>query len=152
MESGYIQPFLENRPLSLFNSVDTTERPDTLCGKVAEGRIAILVDGTPFVLITPYLFVEHFQSMDDYAIHPYYASLIRVIKYAAFFIGMLLPGLYVAIGTHHPEMFPSELLLSFLKSDYSTPFPLVVEALMIHFLFEIMRRPACGSRKRSGMR
>ncbi len=139
LESGYIQPFLENRPLSLFNSVDTTERPDTLCGKVAEGRIAILVDGTPFVLITPYLFVEHFQSMDDYAIHPYYASLIRVIKYAAFFIGMLLPGLYVAIGTHHPEMFPSELLLSFLKSDYSTPFPLVVEALMIHFLFEIMR-------------
>ena len=67
LESGYIQPFLENRHLSLFSGVDVTERPDTLCGKITEGRIGVLVDGTPFVLVIPYLFVEHFQSMDDYA-------------------------------------------------------------------------------------
>ncbi|MCI9414303.1 MAG: spore germination protein [Clostridiales bacterium] len=139
LESGYIQPFLENRRLSLFSSVGTTERPDTLCGKVAEGRIGVLVDGTPFVLITPTLFVEHFQSMDDYAIHPYYASFLRIIKYVSFFVGMLLPGLYVAVGTFHPEMLPFTLMLSYLKSDLSTPFPLVMEALIIHFLFEIMR-------------
>lgn len=139
LESGYIQPFLENRRLSLFSSVGTTERPDTLCGKVAEGRIAVLVDGTPFALITPTLFVEHFQSMDDYAIHPYYASFLRMIKYVAFFVGMLLPGLYVAVGTFHPEMLPFTLMLSYFKSDLATPFPLVVEALLIHFLFEVMR-------------
>ena len=139
LESGYIQPFLENRRLSLFSSVGTTERPDTLCGKVAEGRIAVLVDGTPFALITPTLFVEHFQSMDDYAVHPYYASFLRMIKYVAFFVGMLLPGLYVAVGTFHPEMPPFTLMLSYFKSDLATPFPLVVEALLIHFLFEVMR-------------
>ena len=139
LESGYIQPFLENRRLSLFSSVGTTERPDTLCGKVAEGRIAVLVDGTPFALITPTLFVEHFQSMDDYAVHPYYASFLRMIKYVAFFVGMLLPGLYVAVGTFHPEMLPFTLMLSYFKSDLATPFPLVVEALLIHFLFEVMR-------------
>ena len=139
LESGYIQPFLENRRLSLFSSVGTTERPDTLCGKVAEGRIAVLVDGTPLPLITPTLFVEHFQSMDDYAIHPYYASFLRMIKYVAFFVGMLLPGLYVAVGTFHPEMLPFTLMLSYFKSDLATPFPLVVEALLIHFLFEVMR-------------
>lgn len=139
LESGYIQPFLESRPLSLFNSVDTTERPDTLCAKIMEGRIGVLVDGTPFVLVVPTLFVEHFQSMDDYALHPYYASFIRFIKYVAFFISILLPGLYVAVGTYHAEMLPPTLLLTFLKSDHSTPFPLVVEALLIHFLFEIMR-------------
>ena len=77
--------------------------------------------------------------MDDYALHPYYASFLRIIKYVAFFVSLLLPGLYVAVGTHHPEMFPPALLLSFLKSNQATPFPLTVEALMIHFLFEIMR-------------
>lgn len=139
LESGYLEPFLENRRRSLFTSVNTTERPDTLCGKIVEGRIGVLVDGTPFVLVTPTLFVEHFQSMDDYAMHPFYASFLRIIKYAAFFVSVLLPGLYVSLGTYHPEMFPSVFLLSFLKSDQSTPFPLMVEALMIHFLFEVMR-------------
>ena len=139
LESGYIQPFLESKPRSLFSGVNTTERPDALCGKIMEGRIGVLVDGTPFVLVIPYLFVEHFQSMDDYALNPYYASFLRIIKYAAFFVALFLPGLYVAVGTYHPEMMPSTLLMPFLKAVQATPFPLMVEALLIHFLFEIMR-------------
>lgn len=139
LESGYIQPFLESPPRGLFSGVNTTERPDTLCGKILEGRIGVLVDGTPFVLVIPYLFVEHFQSMDDYALNPYYATFLRLIKYFSFFVSMLLPGIYVAVGTYHPEMFPPVLLLSFLNANQATPFPLMVEALMIHFLFEIMR-------------
>jgi spore germination protein KA len=106
---------------------------------MAEGRIGVLVDGTPFALVVPYLFMEHFQSMDDYAQHPIYASFIRIIKYVSFFVSLFLPGLYVAIGTHHAEMLPSVLLLSFINSDRSTPFPLTIEALLIHFVFEIMR-------------
>lgn len=120
LESGYIQPFLENKRRSLFTSVEATERPDTLCGKVLEGRIGVLVDGTPFVLVVPTLFVEHFQSMDDYTQHPVYASFIRIIKYVSFFISLFLPGLYVAIGTHHPEMFPPVLLMTFLNSEHAT--------------------------------
>lgn len=139
LESGYLQPFLEGERRSLFTGVDVTERPDTLCGKVAEGRVGVLVDGTPFTLVVPYLFAEHFQSMDDYTQHPVYASFIRLIKYVSFFISLLLPGLYVAVGTHHAEMIPSDLLLTFINSARSTPFPLVAEALLIHFLFEIMR-------------
>lgn len=139
LESGYLQPFLDSKPRGLFSGVNTTERPDTLCGKIMEGRIGVLVDGTPFVLVIPYLFVEHFQSMDDYALNPYYASFLRIIKYAAFFVALFLPGLYVAVGTFHPEMLPSTLLLPFLKAVQATPFPLTVEALLIHFLFEIMR-------------
>ena len=139
LESGYIQPFLESPPRGLFSGVNTTERPDTLCGKILEGRIGVLVDGTPFVLVIPYLFVENFQSMDDYALNPYYASFLRIIKYAAFFVSLFLPGLYVAVGTYHPEMLPPTLLMTFLKADHATPFPLTVEALLIHFLFEIMR-------------
>ncbi len=139
LESGYLQPFLEGERRSLFTGVDTTERPDTLCGKVAEGRIGVLVDGTPFALVVPFLFAEHFQSMDDYTQHPVYASFIRLIKYVAFAVSLLLPGLYVAIGTHHAEMLPPALLLSFINSARSTPFSLTLEALLIHFLFEVMR-------------
>lgn len=139
LDAGYIQPFLDSRPRGLFSAVNTTERPDTLCAKILEGRIGVLVDGTPFVLVVPYLFMEHFQSMDDYALNPYYASFLRIIKYAAFFVALFLPGLYVAVGTYHAEMLPPTLLMTFLKAEQSTPFPLTVEALLIHFLFEIMR-------------
>ena len=85
IESGYIQPFFEQKPLSLFSTVGTTERPDTVCGKVMEGRVAVLVDGTPFALIIPHLFVENFQTIDDYTSRPYYATLIRILKYISFF-------------------------------------------------------------------
>ncbi len=139
LDSGYLQPFLEGKNHSAFSGVDTTERPDTLCGKIAEGRIGVLVDGTPFALVIPYLFSEHFQSMDDYTQRPLYASFIRIIKYVSFFVSLLLPGIYVAVGTHHAEMLPSVFLLSFINSDRSTPFSLTVEALLIHFVFEIMR-------------
>lgn len=139
LESGYIQPFLDAKPLSLFSGVGYTERPDTLCAKVAEGRIGLIVDGTPYALIVPYLFNEHFQSLDDYAHRPYYATFIRWLKYAAFFFSILLPGFYVAVGSFHPELLPATLLNSLLVSEETTPFPLMFEALVIFFIYEIMR-------------
>ena len=124
LESGYIQPFLEGKPLSLFSDVGTTERPDTLCAKINEGRIAVLVDGTPFALIVPYLFSENFQSLDDYCHRPYFAAFIRILKYVSFFFTILLPGVYVGVGTFHPELFPHALLYNIASSggDYSASF------------------------------
>ncbi|RGX56689.1 MULTISPECIES: spore germination protein [Anaerotruncus] len=139
LETGYIQPFLDDKPLSLFSGVGYTERPDTLCAKVAEGRIGILMDGTPYALIVPYLFNENFQSADDYSHRPYFATFIRWLKYAAFFFSILLPGLYVGVGTFHPELLPDTLLMSLVASEESTPFPLMIEALVIFFIYEIMR-------------
>lgn len=139
LESGYLEPFLEEGPLSLFPGVGTTERPDTLVAKICEGRVAVLVDGTPFALITPYLFNENFQSIDDYTHRPYYATFIRFLKYAAFFLTILLPGAYVALATFDPELFPNALLFNIATSEESTPFPLMFEALIIHFIYELMR-------------
>lgn len=140
MSSGYLSPYLEEKgDLSMFSSVGTSERPDTICGKIAEGRVAILVDGTPNALIVPYLFVEYFQTLDDYALRPYYATFTRWLKYFAFFMATLLPGLYVAIGTFNPELFPGELLNKIATAIASTPFSLMMEALVIHFIYEIMR-------------
>ena len=139
LETGYLQPFLERRPLSLFSGVGVTERPDTLCAKVAEGRVGLLLDGTPYALVMPYLFGENFQSLDDYSHRPYFSTLIRWLKYGSFLLTVLLPGLYVAVGSFHPELLPPTLLMDLVVSQETTPFPLALEALFTFFIYEIVR-------------
>lgn len=139
LTSGYIQPFLEGSPWSIFSDVGITERPDVLVGKINEGRVGIIVDGTPYSLIVPSLFIENFQSLDDYAHSSYYTSFMRIIKYFSFFATIFLPALYVAIGTFHPQLLPHSLLFNISAAEELTPFPLMIEALIIHFLYEIMR-------------
>ena len=139
LSQGYLRPYLEGKPFSPFSSVGTTERPDTLCAKINEGRIGILVDGTPFALVVPYLFEEHFQSMDDYSYRPYYGSFIRLLKYFAFLLSIFLPGGYVAITSFSPEMLPDSLLFNIAASEQQTPFSMMTEALVIHLIYEIMR-------------
>ncbi len=140
LAAGYISTYLKNkRDLSLFSSVGVTERPDTMCGKINEGRIGILIDGTPVAIIVPYLFVENFQTFEDYSDRPFYATFTRWLKYLSFFIAVFLPGLYVAMATFNPELFPQQLLSKIANSVASTPFPLMMEVLLIHFIYEIMR-------------
>lgn len=139
LDSSFLTTFLDGNRFSLFSGVGSTERPDTLCGKLIEGRIGIIVDGTPFVLIVPYLFVENFQSFDDYCYRPYYATFLRWLKYIAFMFTVFLPGLYVAVGTFHQELFPSSMLFNIVASEQRVPFPLLLEALLIHITYEIMR-------------
>lgn len=139
LDSSYVRPYLENHPLSLFSSVGNTERPDVLCGKINEGRIAILVDGSPYALIVPYLFSENFKSFDDYARRPYFSTFVRILKYFSFYLSFILPGAYVGITTFHPELLPHSLLLSVASSEEIIPFSLMAEALFIYLVFEIMR-------------
>lgn len=139
LDSGYLQPFLDGKRLSLFSGIGVTERPDTLCAKLSEGRVAVMVEGTPFALILPYLFVEHFQSLDDYIHRPYFASFVRLLKLFSFFLTVLLPGYYVAVVSFHPELIPQPLLTQFVGSALDTPMPVVVEALVVFFLYELLR-------------
>lgn len=139
IDYGCIQPYLDTDRLSFFTAVGNTERPDTFSAKLVEGSVGIIVDGTPFAMLVPYLFSENFQSLDDYDNRPYYASFIRMLKYFSFVMSMLLPGCYVAIGTFHQELFPSTFLFNVASAESRTPFNLLAEALLIHFLYEIMR-------------
>ena len=139
LESGYLQPFLEGQPLSFFSGVGVSERPDTVCGKIAEGRIAVFTDGTPDVLIVPHLFIENFQSMDDYADRPFFATFTRLLKFTAFFLAVLLPGMFVALGTWLPSLFPTAMLYRLAESEAEQPFSLMTQALVIHFIYELMR-------------
>ena len=140
LASGYLSEYLEdNGSGSLFSGVGISERPDTVCGKLTEGRIAVIVDGTPAVMIVPHLFVEEFQSVDDYSNRTYYAAFIRLMKYLSFFVSVFLPGLYVALAQFHPEYFPTWLLINTSESLAKTPFPVTVEVLVITVVYEIMK-------------
>ncbi|MDR1754714.1 MAG: spore germination protein [Eubacterium sp.] len=139
LESAYLQPFLEQKGNFLFSEIGTTERPDTLAAKLYEGRIGIIVDGTPFSLYLPHLFIENFHTMDDYTGNIIFMGFIRLLKYLAFILTTILPGYYVAVANFHPEFFPSSLLFNLSQSIGSTPFPLLVECILIHIVYEVLR-------------
>ncbi len=140
MGAGYLVPFLEeNNRRSLFSAIGVTERPDTVCGKITEGRIAIIIDGTPSVLTVPHLFVEKFQSVDDYSNRPFYASFTRILKYISFLVAVYLPGLYTAFAAFHPDYFPAMLLQNIITSVSKTPLPVGLEVFLILFIYEVMR-------------
>lgn len=137
--SGYLEPFLGSERFSLFSGVGSTERPDVLTAKLSEGKIGIITDGTPYALFVPHIFTEHFHSLDDYLKKPYYAFAIRLLKIAAFFIGIFLPGFYVAICTFHQEVIPETMIFDICLQESFVPLPVMVEALMMHIVFEIVK-------------
>lgn len=139
LESGYIEEFIEDAPFSVFPTVGRTERPDVVAGKILEGRAAILVAGTPFVLTVPMVLIEVFQSPEDYYSRSYYGSLIRWVRYVSFGFSLLLPALYVALSSFHPELVPTSLLITLAAAREGLPFPTVIEALGMGLVFEILR-------------
>lgn len=138
-DSGYLAPFLQSKRFSFFQSVGYTERTDTAAAKICEGKIAILVNGSPFAMIVPYFFTENFASMDDYSEKAYFASMVRVFKYCAFFLAVLLQGVFVSVATFTPELLPDEMLYKIAAGEQATPLPLFMEALLVTFLLEIVR-------------
>ena len=104
---GELSSFLDSEINSYFSAVGNTERPDTLCSKLLEGRVAVMMDGSPFAVYVPYLFTDSFSTVDDYDDLPFYATLNRLLKYFAFIMSIALPGFYVATGTFHQELIPT---------------------------------------------
>ena len=99
LDSSYLATFLSGTTFSILPEIRYSERPDVVCGKISEGRVAILVDGCPHAIIVPHLFIESFQTMDDYTNRPFFASFMRILRYFSFFISILMPGSYVAISS-----------------------------------------------------
>lgn len=139
---GFIQEMISDSPLSPFKTIGNTERPDVVAAKLIEGRIAILLDGTPVVLTVPYLFNENFQSNDDYYIDYIYGSINRLIRITGIVLSIGIPGLAVALAAYHQELIPTSLLLSISAARIGVPFPTIVEALFLVTVFEILREAA----------
>lgn len=139
LESGYLEELIEDDPYSPFPQILHTERPDRVAAALLEGRVAILTDGTPFVLIVPAEFVSLMQSPEDYYERYVLGTAVRWLRFIAFAISLLLPSLYIAITTYHQEMIPTRLLISIAAAREGVPFPALVEALVMVFTFEALR-------------
>ncbi|MCS7464710.1 spore germination protein [Paenibacillus doosanensis] len=139
LEGGYIEEFIQDKGYTPFPTVYNTERPDTVAAALLEGRAAILVDGTPFVMLVPALFVHFFQSAEDYYQRADISTLLRMIRYLSFFISMLAPSFYIAVTTFHQEMLPTSLLINLAAQREGVPFPAFIEALLMETTYEILR-------------
>lgn len=139
LESGYIEQYIEDEHLTVFPTLGYTEKPDVVAAKILEGRVAIIVDGTPFVLTAPFIFIENFQSAEDYYVRPFYGTLLRFLRFTAYAISMLAPAIYVALTAYHQELIPTPLLFTMAKAMEGTPFPSAVEAIVMLLTFEILR-------------
>ncbi|WCN38279.1 spore germination protein [Aneurinibacillus uraniidurans] len=138
LESAYIEELIQDRTYTPFPTVLNTERPDIVAAALLEGRVAIFVDGTPFVLLVPALFTQFLQSAEDYY-HRSDFGLLRFLRYLSLLISMMAPSLYIAITTFHQEMLPTTLLISLASQREGIPFPAFVEALMMEITFELLR-------------
>lgn len=139
LETGYLEEFIQDSAYSPFPQLQYTERPDMVAGALLQGRVGILVDGTPFALLVPFVFAEIMQASEDYYERFQIATLIRWLRYVFLVLSLLTPGLYVAITTYHQDLLPTSLLLSVAASREAIPFPAVVEALIMEVTFEALR-------------
>ncbi|NEW06633.1 spore germination protein [Paenibacillus sp. SYP-B3998] len=141
-ESSNIEELIQDEIWTPFPTVYNSERPDVIAIELVQGKVAILVDGTPFVLIAPALFGSFLKASEDYYHRVDISTLVRMLRYAGFLIALLAPSLYVAITTFHQEMLPTQLLISLAAQREGIPFPAFIEALLMELTFEILREAA----------
>ncbi|MDG0809892.1 spore germination protein [Cohnella rhizosphaerae] len=136
IDSAYIEEWIENNSFSLFSQIQNTERPDIVSASLLQGKIALLTDGTPFALVLPVTLWSGLQSADDYFERFVFVLLTRFIRYVMTFISFALPAIYVALTTFHPEMVPSNLMISIATARENSPFPTVIEVFLMMFVFD----------------
>lgn len=139
LESNYIEEFIRDDRTTIFPLLLNTERPDAVVGNLLEGRIAIIVQGTPFVLIAPAIFSQFFQSPEDYYQNYYIASFLRILRFGSFFLSMYASAIYLALITHHQGLIPNTLMVSLMAQRERVPFPAIVEMLVMELAFEMLR-------------
>jgi hypothetical protein len=150
LESGYIEEYIEDYPASPFPQILSTERPDRVSANLLEGRVAILIDGTPFVLVAPTTFFTLLQANEDYYQRSISSTALRWLRYLFLVISGLLPSIYVALITFHHEMVPTSLLISMASAREAVPFPALVEALLMEITFEALREAGVRLPKQVG--
>ncbi|GIO83947.1 putative membrane protein YndD [Paenibacillus faecis] len=138
-ESGYVEQLIEDNPLSPFQQVQNTERPDRVINALLEGRVAILVEGTPFALIVPVTFSMLLQSPEDYFERWMPGSLLRTLRFFASFLALMAPALYISFISFHPGLIPTELAITIIEARQGVPFPSLIEVLILEISIEILR-------------
>ena len=140
VDSAYIIAFLQPNKHSFFLQAGTTEKPDVASAKLLEGRVIILVDGSPIAITLPYLIFEDVQDGYDYYSEDWRASMIRILRMLGAILTVILPGAYVALQTFHYGLLPLKFLTTLLAATNGIPFPPAIEMLIVLVLFEILNQ------------
>ncbi len=136
---GTVIESLEDSSFSPFPQMLHTERPDRVAANLMDGKIVLVLDGSPVVLVVPSTFESFYQTAEDYNSRWYFSSLIRLIRYAGFFVTLTLPGFYIALVTFHIDLIPTELIFSMQASINAVPLPPIAEALLMQLTIELIR-------------
>lgn len=139
VSSGQLEQLLGDNSKYSLPQIIATERPDKTATHLLEGRVAILVNGSPYALIVPAVFIDFLESPEDNNIKFQFANLLKFIRIAAFLITLFLPGIYVAITSFHQEFIPTELLFAIVASRASVPFSIILEIIVMELSFELIR-------------
>ncbi|HEX3046408.1 MAG TPA: spore germination protein [Bacillota bacterium] len=139
IESGYIEQLIKDRRASIYPLTQATERSDKVASAILEGRVAIFVDKSPFVILVPVTVNELYQSPEDYYFDFWLGSFLRLGRLISNNLAVALPGLYVALVTINPELLPTQLALAIASSRMKIPFPLIIEVLLLELAVEVFR-------------
>lgn len=139
LDSGYIEELIKDDHHSVFPTLLNSEKPDSVVAGLLEGKVAIVVDGSPYVLTAPALFVDFLQVSEDYYHHYIVASMTRIFRIMSLFLTLLVPSMFIALTTFHHEMIPTPLLISIAAQREGVPFPSFVQAILMELVFEILR-------------
>lgn len=139
LSSGQLEQFIKDNPKNSFPQSIATERPDRVSNYLLNGRVAIIVNGTPFALVVPAIFIDFLSSGEDRNLNYHFANFLRFIRAIALFFAIFLPGLYVAITNYHQELIPSELLFAIANAREAIPFPVIFEIIVMEISFELIR-------------
>ncbi len=150
-DSSYIAAFLSPRPHSIFHSLGTTEKPDVFTAKIAEGRVGILVDGSPIALTAPFILTEDFQSSEDYYISPFMATIFRFLRFLSLFVAILLPAFYISAQLFKMQLVPLSLMLTIASSVRELPLSPALEMFVVLFLLETLKEASIRMPKYVGM-
>lgn len=139
ISSGQLEQLIQDDSSCLFPQIVATERPDKAANHLLEGRVVVIVDGSPYSLIMPGIFIDFLSSPEDMNLKYQYSNLLKIVRILAFVITLFLPGFYVALTNYHTELIPTELLFTIAASRSTVPFPVIFEVLLMEISFELIR-------------
>ncbi len=139
LSSGELEQFIKDSSKTAFPQTISTERPDKTCNYLLEGRVVVLVNGSPFSIILPAVLIDFLESPEDVNLNFNYSNFLRVLRGFALFFALLMPGFYIAITTYHCELIPSELLFAIIAAREAIPFPIFFEIILMELSFELIQ-------------
>jgi len=139
IDSNYVAELVKDNRMSPFRTTGSTERPDVVAAKLLEGRIAILIDGSPVAITIPHIFLENFQAGEDYYVDVFFAGINRILRILGFLAAITVLPCYLALVAFHQSYMPLPLILSIAKARQGVPFPILLEALLLSLAFDILR-------------